>query len=250
MIFVTGDCHRDFRKFSTEFFPEQREMTKNDYVIICGDFGGIWDYEKESKEEKYWMDWLDNKPFTTLFVSGNHENFDRLDAYLEKEWHGGKVNEIRPSVLHLRRGEIFDINGKTFFTFGGARSHDIRDGILDPEKDKKKIKEWRHDYSKLFRINKRSWWEQEMPTKEEKTYGLENLKKYGNKVDYIISHCAPQHVVSFFSGGFYKGDELTEYFDTISDAVDFKGWFFGHYHENRKILDKYYLLYEQIIRIC
>ena len=249
MIFMTGDCHREFGRFSTSVFPEQREMTKDDYVIICGDFGGIWDYEKESKEERYWLDWLDKKPYTTLFVSGNHENFDRLDAYPMKEWHGGKVNEIRPSVLHLRRGEIFKINEKTFFTFGGARSHDIRDGILDSEKDKEKIKEWQRDYTKLFRINKRTWWQQEMPTEEEMRYGLENLKKYGNKVDYIVTHCGPQHAVSFFSGGVFKGDELTEYFNTICDIVDFQGWFFGHYHENKKILDKYYLLYEQLVRI-
>lgn len=225
MIYMTGDCHREFGRFSTSVFPEQREMTKDDYVIICGDFGGIWDYEKESKEERNWLDWLDKKSFTTLFVSGNHENFDRLDAYPMKEWYGGKVNEIRPSVLHLKRGEIFKINGKTFFTFGGARSHDIRDGILDSEKDKEKIKEWQKDYTRLFRINKRTWWQQEMPNEEEMQYGLENLEKHGNKVDYIVTHCGPQHAVSFFSGGVFKGDELTEYFNTICDIVDFQGWF-------------------------
>ena len=30
------------------------------------------------------------------------------------------------------RGQVYEINGKTFFTFGGASSHDIQDGILDP----------------------------------------------------------------------------------------------------------------------
>ena len=44
MIYVTGDTHADFKRFSTNNFPEQREMTKYDYVIVCGDFGGIWDY--------------------------------------------------------------------------------------------------------------------------------------------------------------------------------------------------------------
>lgn len=78
MIYITGDCHRDFSRFNTKNFPEQHEMTKEDFVIICGDFGGVWDYGKESKEEKYLLDWLEEKPFTTLFVSGNHENFDDL----------------------------------------------------------------------------------------------------------------------------------------------------------------------------
>ena len=47
MIYITGDCHSDFSKFETDKFPMQTEMTKDDYVIICGDFGGIWSYEEE-----------------------------------------------------------------------------------------------------------------------------------------------------------------------------------------------------------
>ena len=76
------------------------------------------------------MDWLDCKSFTTLFVDGNHENFDRLYEYPVEEWHGGKVHKIRPSVIHLMRGQIFEIEGKSIFTFGGASSHDIDGGIL------------------------------------------------------------------------------------------------------------------------
>lgn len=87
-------------------------MIKEDFVIICGDFGGVCDYKEESREEKYLLGWLEEKPFTTLFVSGNHENFDRLNAYPEEIWHGGKINAIRPFVLHLRRGEIFNLEGK------------------------------------------------------------------------------------------------------------------------------------------
>lgn len=100
-------------------------MTKEDYVIICGDFGGVWNKEVENKEEKHLLDWLEEKPFTTLFVDGNHENFDRLYSYPVELWHGGKVHKIRPSVIHLMRGQIYEIDGKSFFTFGGASSHDI-----------------------------------------------------------------------------------------------------------------------------
>lgn len=53
MIYATGDVHGDVRRFSTDIFPEQREMTKNDYVIILGDFGLVWDWRGESKEEKH-----------------------------------------------------------------------------------------------------------------------------------------------------------------------------------------------------
>ena len=133
MIYITGDCHRDFKRFSTRIFPEQKEMIKEDYVIICGDFGGVWSKGKEDKEEKYLLDWLENKPFTTLFVDGNHENFDRLYAYPAEEWHGGRVHMVRPSVIHMMRGQVFEIEGKHIFTFGGASSHDIDGGILEPE---------------------------------------------------------------------------------------------------------------------
>ena len=51
MIYITGDCHADFRRFNTDIFPEQQEMTKKDYVIICGDFGGVCDKNEESSRE-------------------------------------------------------------------------------------------------------------------------------------------------------------------------------------------------------
>ena len=71
MIYITGDCHGNFERFNASIFPEQNEMTKDDYVIICGDFGGVWNKDEESKMETMILDWLDCKPFTTLFVSGN-----------------------------------------------------------------------------------------------------------------------------------------------------------------------------------
>jgi len=132
MVYITGDTHADFSRFEESKFSIQTEMTKNDYVIICGDFGGVWTFEKESSREKYWLDWLNERNFTTLFVDGNHENYTRLyNNYLVEGWHGGKVHKIRPSIYHLMRGEIFKIDGNLSFTFGGASSHDIQDGILN-----------------------------------------------------------------------------------------------------------------------
>ena len=109
MIYITGDCHGNFERFNASIFSEQNEMTKDDYVIICGDFGGVWNKDEESKMETMILDWLDCKPFTTLFVSGNHENFDRLMVYPVEEWHGGKVQKIRPSVIHLMRGQVYEL---------------------------------------------------------------------------------------------------------------------------------------------
>ena len=245
MIYITGDTHGDWMsRLRTNAFPEQKEMTKDDYVIVCGDFG-IW---HDTNQERYNLDWLEDKPFTTLFVDGNHENFDRLYAMPVSEQHGGKVHFIRPSVIHLMRGQVFNINGKTFWTFGGASSHDIRDGIL--EKDNPRIKEWNKNPFKMFRVNHESWWKEELPSEEEMSEGIQNLEKHNNKVDFIITHCAPTSSMAVYSHGGYKPDILTNYFEEIRQKVDFKKWFMGHYHTNYAINDKEIILYEQIVRIA
>lgn len=245
MIYITGDTHSDFTRFSTNKFPVQKEMTKEDYLIICGDFGGVWTFEQESNQEKYWLDWLNSKNFTTLFVDGNHENFTRLYNYPIKEWHGGKVHKIRDSVLHLMRGEIFNIDNKKFFTFGGAKSHDIKDGILNLEEEEK-IYLYRKRGA-TFRIRDYSWWDLELPTKEEMKNGINNLEKVKYKVDYIITHCCPTNIQTLIGGKSYKTDYLTEYLQEISEKCEFKKWYFVHYHNNRQINPQYILLYEDIV---
>lgn len=250
MIFITGDTHSDFHRFSTSIFPEQREMTREDYVIICGDFGGVWYQEnaKEINKENYWLDWLEQKPFTTLFVDGNHENFTRLYRYPIKTFCGGLVHEIRPHVLHLMRGEIFNLQGYTFFAFGGAGSHDIQDGILNAD-ETAKIKLW-NKQGKMFRVRDISWWDMELPTTKEMQRGLDSLEDVGFDVDFVVSHCAPQNIVSLVSQESLKPDRLTLYFDELLEkGLCFHAWFHGHYHDNRKTLGKYCMLYEQIIRI-
>ena len=111
MIWVTGDTHGDWiHRVNMDSFPEQREMSKDDYVIILGDFG-IW---RDSPQQRWYLNWLEEKHFTTLFIDGNHENYDILDSYPVEEWHGGKVHFIKPSIIHLMRGQVFDIDGLKF----------------------------------------------------------------------------------------------------------------------------------------
>ena len=244
-MYITGDTHSDFSRFNKENFPIQTEMTKNDYVIICGDFGGVWTFEEESSREKEMLDWLDSRNFTTLFVDGNHENYTRLYNYPVQEWNGGKVHKIRDSVLHLMRGEVFDIDKKKFFVFGGARSHDIHDGILNLDEEER-IYEYRKRGA-FFRIRDFSWWDLELPTNKEMENGIINLEKVDYKVDYIISHCCPTNIQVLLSGGRYKKDSLTDYLQEISEKCTFKKWFFGHYHENRQINSEFTVIYEDIV---
>ena len=246
-VFITGDLHGDFTRFKKDIFYEQADLTKDDCIICCGDFGGVWD---GSAEERHWLDWLEAKPFTTLFISGNHENFDLLAGYPVERWCGGAVQRIRPSVIHLMRGQIYEIQGKTFFTMGGASSHDIDGGILEPNDPlfQKKLRRLNASGA-LYRVNHRSWWKEELPNEEEYQVARVALDRAGWQVDYIINHCCPTSVQDELSDGFYKADALTDFLEEVAQRCRFKYQFFGHYHTNKVIRQKYVLLYEQIIRL-
>ena len=224
-LFVTGDTHGDidFHKLNTKNFPQGTQLTKKDYVIICGDFGAIWD---GAKSDKYLQRWYNEKPWTTLFVDGNHENHDLLNSYPVSDWNGGKVHFITPSIIHLMRGQVYKIDNKTFFTMGGAESHD-----------------------KIYRKEGISWWRREMPSDDEYKEGLENLNKVNNQVDYILSHCAPDRLQSKIAY-WYEHDKLTNYLEIVRQTVEFGWYYFGHYHIDKDFLNyKATCLYNNIIEL-
>ena len=185
-IYITGDTHGniDCQKFNNPYFP----AAESDYVIICGDFGAVWD---GTEEEQKLLDWYNDKPWTTLFCDGNHDNFDLLSKHPMEEWNGGKVHRIRPKVLHLMRGQVFTIEGKTFFVMGGASSID-----------------------KEYRTVGLSWWAEELPSVREMEEGFANLEKVGYKVDYVITHSAPTTVLTSINPT-YKPDAVTRYLAVI-----------------------------------
>lgn len=94
-----------------------------------------------------------------------------------------RVHKVRDSILHLMRGEVFEIEGKTIFAFGGARSHDIQDGILNLDEEDK-IYEYRKRGA-YFRIRDYSWWDLELPTEAEMQKGIKNLEKYECVKEYV-----------------------------------------------------------------
>jgi DNA repair exonuclease SbcCD nuclease subunit len=228
-IFLTGDIHGeiDVRRLNTTGFYEQKELTKDDYLIILGDFGLIWN---NSKEEKYWLKWLKDKPFTTLFIDGNHENHPLLNSYEVKEWNGGKVHFINDSIIHLMRGQVFEINGKSFFTMGGASS-------VDKEHRKIGI----------------SWWEEEIPTYAEFDEGIENLQINNWKVDYVLTHTCSSITLNEMADklGFQPKpeDAVNKYLDFVSKNVTYKHWFFGHFHINANFNNNVHCMYYDIVEI-
>lgn len=224
MVYLTGDTHGpiDFQKLSLTTNPFLTSLTSNDYIIICGDFGAVWD---GSKDDMLLQAWYSNQPWTTLFIDGNHENHRLLSTYPIEEWNGGKVHKINDKIFHLMRGQVYTIEGRTYFTMGGANSID-----------------------KWHRVLNRDWWVEEMPSGAEYEEGFNNLEVNHNKVDYILTHCAPDHILDALNCG-YEHDKLTNYLEVISQSVQYSHWFCGHYHADVDVTDNFTILYDTIINV-
>lgn len=246
-LYLTGDTHRDFRRLSPERFPEGQTLSREDCVLICGDFGGVW--EGDGKDDAV-LDGLEALPFTTLFIDGNHENFDELYALPTETWNGGLVRFVRPHVLHLARGQVFSLGGKTLFTMGGAKSHDLWDGLLDPEEPGFVERFWELQSRRaVFRVKHMNWWEQELPSEEEYAEARENLNRAGRKVDFIVTHCAPDSVQDQMAGGRFQKDRLTGFLQEVRETTEFRSWYFGHFHGSAAFPGGFRLLYHEILQV-
>jgi hypothetical protein len=236
-IFITGDTHghidtqKRFDQYGLAMKSTKHEFSKeNDYMIIAGDFGLIFSTNPEDEQEKYWTHYLHNKPWITLFIDGNHENFERLNALPEVNMFGGKVGVYTDSIFHLKRGYIYTIQGKTFFVMGGGTSID---------------KQWRKD-----RI---SWWTEELPNYGEYRRAIDTLFNAHYNVDYVVTHTAPDDIRQILQVNYAllkNKDDLSQFlFDLVkTNGLNFKKWYFGHYHIDDTIKN-YEALYERILRI-
>ena len=237
-IFLTGDTHGEFGRLGYVGFPVSRELTKDDYLIILGDFGAIWDIQQSGKEQRV-LNRLNEMPYTVLFIDGNHENHDRLqsDEFPEVDMFDSKVKKISDSVFYLQRGHVYKINNETFFVMGGAYSVD-----------------------KTSRRAHWSWWPQEEPSCADIQRGLDSLLAYDNKVDYILSHTASNEVIQEFldeNGGIAGRklikDSASDFLTEVESVVDYKCNFFGHMHPNLTPWfskdEKHVCLFKQIIEL-
>ena len=231
MIYVTGDTHgiHGISKLYPEAFPDSDKLKKTDYMIIAGDAAVCW--SKNSMHDKEVQGFYADQNYTTLFVDGNHENFDLLNSYPVEEWNGGKVHKINKKLIHLMRGQVFEINKAKFFTFGGGLSID-----------------------KAYRTEGISWWSQEEPTYQECEEALANLEANKFDVDYIITHAAPESIVRNdmckIKPLMMADCSCEKFLDEVLNRTKYKRWFCGHYHFDAFI--KAYnleVLYNNIVKI-
>lgn len=237
MIYLTGDTHgsADIHKiflFSEKMDKLGKKLSKEDYLIILGDFGLIWNNPMyrplEFRNEEYFLNKLDELPFTLLFVDGNHENFSRLNSYPVSLWNGGKVSYIRESIIHLKRGQVFNLAGKRFFVMGGATSID-----------------------KAYRRKGISYWEEENISSENMDEAFNNLAKVADSVDYVLTHAAPIKIarelveIQFFR---YSEDVNEMHLGDIASKINFEKWYCGHYHLDYEV-ENYTCLYRKIVAL-
>lgn len=221
MIYVTGDTHGDIKRFSD---PRLKRIKRGDTLLICGDFGFIWE---GGKEEDKALKKLMKKKYNICFVDGTHEDFERLNAYPVVEWNGGKVHHIGGNIYHLMRGEIFTIEEKTVFAMGGGESPDFE-----------------------LRIENQSWSPLETPSAEELLAGAKNLEQYSCHVDYVLTHEPPTKIKGFLK---LKDKEivrvtgLNSYFGKLSESCTYERWFFGSMHLDKYISSSSISLYQNII---
>lgn len=214
MIYLTGDTHGDVDGSKLWL----RDFEKDDVVIVLGDFGFIWRNKRCGllRDLENLNEVVNCMGCTLLWLDGNHENFDQINTFPVVDLYGGKAHKIFDNCYHLMRGEVYNIEGKSFLTIGGAYSID-----------------------RPYRTEGESWWAQEEITKEDIEKSL-RVKE----VDYILSHCAPMNMtklielhIPYFNPYYYNPYISEKFLQVVMDKVKYKKWFCGHYHIDKDFGD-------------
>jgi len=222
MIRIMGDTHGDQSRFL--YNTEEKTWTEDDIIIVTGDFGFIFwnDYS-----EQCFLDDLETKPYTLAFVEGNHEGNDAINQYPVEIWNGGKIHRIRKNIIHLMRGQVFTIQGKIFFTMGGAYSPD-----------------------RYMRFEGKTWFPEELPDDVEYREAYFNLAANNFRVDYILTHTCPRSVIAQMGRRSCPHERrLNGFLDWVKHQVAFSHWYFGHWHQDRRINDQFTVMYKKTIAL-
>ena len=233
MWLVTGDTHGLTGYDAQKIYPNYLKaiginIEDIEGIIICGDFGGIWkgtrtEFEYSVKKKLGFL------PYKICFVDGNHENHTALGKFPIETWHGGKIHVILDNVYHLMRGQIYNVNGKTWFVMGGATSID---------------KEWREPDI--------TWWHQEIPSLRQWQEARNNLNKVDWKVDYVFTHCAPtEFMLQIIDSNYKAPDDVTDELQKLYEhPLKYIKWYCGHYHTDKELVQHSLIaLYNHVIEL-
>lgn len=228
MLCITGDTHGRNDILKLRHNNTLSSLNKEDYLIIAGDFGGVWD---GNWQDRIVHNFYNEQPYTTLFIDGNHENFDLLNQYPVENWNGRKVHHITDKIIHLMRGQVFSIADKTIFTFGGGLSID-----------------------RIYRTSGLTWWPQEEPSESECRDAMDNLETHNFRIDYIITHAGPESIVRneiHSAHNLLRLDcQAEKFLDKVLESTKYKHWFCGHYHFDMEIPERELtVLYQKVLNM-
>ena len=221
MIYYTGDIHGSTLEIVT--FCMRFKPTKDDTIVILGDVGA--NYFGDLRDNKLKEAFARLEP-TIFCIHGNHEIRPwNIPTYKTKEWNGGTVwyEEKYPNILFAKDGEIFDIEGTKHLVIGGAYSVD-----------------------KFYRLSHDcGWWEDEQPSEKIKQYVEQQIKE--KEFDVILSHTCPfqyEPIETFLPGIAQSNVDTSteEWLDKIEESVNYKAWYCGHWHINKRI-DRIHFLF-------
>lgn len=217
-IILMGDIHGDLSRLANFKLPE---ATKKDLLIILGDFSCIWDKLTADRN----LTIISQLPFTVAFVDGNHENFKLIKEKEEIiEWNGGQIGRLPGGTIHLLRGEIYNLNNKRVGVCGGANSIDL----------------W-------HRVEGISWWADEEIASTDIGNFMKNLGD-NNHIDIMLSHDCPAALtpqIAVFSrvNGVNISNSQRK-LQIINEMVNIDKWYFGHWHMDIPLNDKFTCLYK------
>ena len=215
MIYVTGDTHGEVERFKA---PGVKKLRRGDTLIICGDFGFIWNGDK--KEQRL-LKRLGRKKYHIAFVDGINENHGLLEQYPVTEWCGGKVHHISGRLYHLMRGQVYHMEDKTIFTMGGGER---------PDTDE-------HDarYAAC------------LPTVEDLHEANRNLQRVDYRVDGVITHDCTGVVKNFLNMDYDACNHVYAFLNEAAKVIDYKYWYFGCQHMDKLIPPKYVGVFREVI---
>lgn len=216
-IILKGDIHANTTQLINFLYHNKEVLTDEDIIIILGDFGLIWkDKEKTTKV----LEELGNNKCKIAFLDGNHENFDLIkEMETIINWNGGRAGLLPGGIIHLLRGEVYQIGNKRVGVCGGANSVD-----------------------KWHRTEGISWWRQEEITEQDIANLL--LKTVTNcHLDIMLSHDCPSSLVpqvtAFSQINKSEISKSQERLEIINSTLKIDKWYFGHWHLDLKFDNKF-----------